>query len=959
MTQSTQARVDAATPLPAAEVGDSPPPKRNFAARLFGYDLFISFALGPAPRGTLSYASDLARRLRERDFSVFFSEDEAPPGERLDSTLLKALHSSRLLVVIANCGTLEQPRWVRKEVEEFRRRHPGRPIIPISIGGALRDPALGAAAQEWLAFQDKIWLDESNEAASDGIASKAVLERLATAPTRVRANVRWRWLARGVMAVLATLAVALGVAAKVATDSAERARDELRRAVSLRLIGEAPAMLDGARAGGDEHTLQQVLVAQRLAGSSAEADRALLSTLKAMPHLSKAVNTGLRIGDVAFSRDGTHVVSGASDGSLQVWDASTLQALGSALKSKQNDISTLALSADGKTLVAGSSDGTLQLWDLAIRKPLGEAMKAHKNEAPPWSDFGVQTVAISPDGRRAASAGWDWTLKLWDAKAAKQEGEPLMEAEGFVNRAIAFNADGSRIAAAGNELVLRLWNAETRELLATLDLRKAFQGDDDVAGLAFSPAGADGFDIVAGTEHKGVWLWNAKTGERRLLEGTPSGKVTRVTFSADGLRVLASTESGRVQVWNAATGKPVGALQAGADGSHTAVDFSLDGGSVVSGDQDGRLRLWDIAGRHSLLAVLKPGHEDERNLVFGTNGALLAIGNSAGKVELRSMQDGHVVRALAGAVARDADLVALSADGARLVTTRTSGAFMQLWNTETGHPIGEPVKAQHRRFFNGAAFRFDGARVVTYEQEGDTPGDYTQVDGRLQVWDANTGQAIGQPLTGHQGGVRHARFDPQGTTLVSAGADGTLRLWDAERQLSLPAPAMLHEHVAVVAFSPDGRQIVSGADNGSVKVWDVNAAGAKADVSATGKARPRLDLKFSETQIWAVAFSPDGARVFASGSDGVRLWNAHTGHLIGSLPHSARQGPVFDLAFNPKGMMLGYTKAGFVIQWPQPAAWAELLCARLTRNMGRQAWKDLVSPEINYQVQCPSLPATA
>ena len=211
--QSTQALVDAATPLPSAEAGDSPPPKRNFAARLFGYDVFISFALGPAPRGSLSYASDLARRLRERDFSVFFSEDEAPPGEHLDSTLLKALHGSRLLVVIANRGTLEQPRWVRKEVEEFRRRHPGRPIIPISIGGALQDPALAAAAQEWLAFQDKIWLDESNEAASDGIASKAVLERLATAPTRVRANVWWRWLVRGVMAVLATLAVALGVAA--------------------------------------------------------------------------------------------------------------------------------------------------------------------------------------------------------------------------------------------------------------------------------------------------------------------------------------------------------------------------------------------------------------------------------------------------------------------------------------------------------------------------------------------------------------------------------------------------------------------------------------------------------------------------------------------------------------------------------------------------------------------------
>src|SRR5215217_1506091 len=112
--------------------------QRGFAARLFGYDLFISFALGPPPRGTQSYASDLARRLRERDFTVFFSEDEAPPGERLDGALRAALHRAKTLVVIANRGTLDDQRWVRTEVEEFRNRHPARPVVSISVGGALR-----------------------------------------------------------------------------------------------------------------------------------------------------------------------------------------------------------------------------------------------------------------------------------------------------------------------------------------------------------------------------------------------------------------------------------------------------------------------------------------------------------------------------------------------------------------------------------------------------------------------------------------------------------------------------------------------------------------------------------------------------------------------------------------------------------------------------------------------------
>src|SRR6516165_12477480 len=132
-----------ATAAPAAK---SSAPKRNNAARVFGYDVFISFALGPPPRGTHSYASDLARRLRERDFTVFFSEDEAAPGEQLDTTLLKALYRSRILVVIANRGTLEAPRWVRQEVEAFRGRHADRPIIPISVAGALQDATLAEQA---------------------------------------------------------------------------------------------------------------------------------------------------------------------------------------------------------------------------------------------------------------------------------------------------------------------------------------------------------------------------------------------------------------------------------------------------------------------------------------------------------------------------------------------------------------------------------------------------------------------------------------------------------------------------------------------------------------------------------------------------------------------------------------------------------------------------------------------
>ena len=177
----------------------TPTPRGNGAlgnaARLFGYDVFISFALGASPRGSRSYASDLARRLRELDYTVFFSEDEAPAGGELDATLKTALNRSRVLLVIANRGTLAEPRWVRVEVEEFRRKHPDRPVIAISIGGALEDAELGRTAQAWLAWKDRIWINDTQTACDEGVVSDDALLRLATAPTAVRASTRWRWTA--------------------------------------------------------------------------------------------------------------------------------------------------------------------------------------------------------------------------------------------------------------------------------------------------------------------------------------------------------------------------------------------------------------------------------------------------------------------------------------------------------------------------------------------------------------------------------------------------------------------------------------------------------------------------------------------------------------------------------------------------------------------------------------------
>jgi TIR domain len=295
-----------------------PVPMRSKAARLFGYDVFISFALGPPPRGTRGYASDLARKLRELDFTVFFSEDEASPGSQLDDTLRKALYRSRILVVVANRATLDSPRWVRLEVEEFRKRNPGRAVIPISIEGALQDAVLGERANEWLQFRDRIWIDESAAAAESASVSDEVLARLATAPSSTRANSRWRRVVRGVVTALVVLTSGMAIAWWVAVENAAKARAELHRSTALRLAAESQNAVAAGSTSDDERALLQVVAAYRIQ-QAPEVDRALLTALHQRRALLRLIPVGTPVAAIAFHPDGRRVAAGTLDVRHRHW----------------------------------------------------------------------------------------------------------------------------------------------------------------------------------------------------------------------------------------------------------------------------------------------------------------------------------------------------------------------------------------------------------------------------------------------------------------------------------------------------------------------------------------------------------------------------------------------------------------------------------------------------------------
>ena len=126
---------------------------------------------------------------------------------------------------------------------------------------------------------------------------------------------------------------------------------------------------------------------------------------------------------------------------------------------------------------------------------------------------------------------------------------------------------------------------------------------------------------------------------------------------------------------------------------------------------------------------------------------------------------------------------------------------MRVWDAVTGRARGEPLTG-HTGRVDAAAIGRAGDRDVIVSASS---------DGTVRVWDAVTGRARGEPLTGHTGGVRGVAIGRAGDrdVIVSASSDGTVRIWDSAEGRSLVID-LLGPAVAA-ALAKDGRSFCASA----------------------------------------------------------------------------------------------------------------------------------------------------
>jgi WD40 repeat protein len=308
------------------------------------------------------------------------------------------------------------------------------------------------------------------------------------------------------------------------------------------------------------------------------------------------------INALAFSPDGTSLVSGGGDRVIRFWDPRS-GSISASLYGHQGSISALALNPQGNLLVSSGRDRTMKVWDVKSGALL------HTIDVRDDGIWGVNAMSFSLDGKSFVSGGHNGSLKVWDTALWKTERSLLIDNDEVGEAmSVVFSPDGKQILSGHEDGKLRLWDVRTGRLLRAIK-----SGGRRVRGV-FTP---DGKMVVAvNSDDNPVRIIDARRGViiRAIGKKEELSYIDWVAINPDG-KILAVAESGGdVSLWEIRSGKLVIRFTPGDSYSDDdIVAFSPDGKTLAAGGLNQNILLWELKSRHlqwSLLPLRSKSKEE-------------------------------------------------------------------------------------------------------------------------------------------------------------------------------------------------------------------------------------------------------------------------------------------------------------------------------------------------------------
>ncbi|MGD2067614.1 MAG: WD40 repeat domain-containing protein, partial [Gemmatimonadota bacterium] len=437
----------------------------------------------------------------------------------------------------------------------------------------------------------------------------------------------------------------------------------------------------------------------------------------------------LAVVSLAWSPDGTKLVSGNRVGALRFWDPWVGSPDDLLFGDWDLGVWSLTWSADGKLLALGVGSGQVVLADPAERQQA--ALPTGHRDC-------VRGLAFGPDGRVLASCGDDGTVRLWEARSlwerAPSMGDPREGAHSDRVHRLTWSDDGRFLAArdAGARVICR--DAETGGPLGAL------KGSQELPAAAIAPGrpGIILFGPRAGDERNvPVLRWDRGMDATTVLVRAP-GPGFALALSPDG-KVLASGDVAGT-VW--LTG-----VQAGDSRGVFLIEKAL------GFRPEGRLPVWGLAW------------SPDGRLIAAAGAMGLVIWNVPSGVEAQTvlrrprlpgpMEDTGPSGEGGTVLWLEEHPVAWSPDGSVLASS-SSESTIHLWRPITGEPIG--ALEGHEGVVSALDWSSDGRLLASASH-----------DGTVRVWDVSGRRpvAVARCLSS----VLAVRFDA-GPNALQAADDG-------------------------------------------------------------------------------------------------------------------------------------------------------------------------------------------
>lgn len=488
-----------------------------------------------------------------------------------------------------------------------------------------------------------------------------------------------------------------------------------------------------------------------------------------------------------FSKDGQTLFSASHDGTLRLWPIGT-NSEPEIVKLDLAEIGTMAVSRDDRFIAAGGVNRGVKLW------PQGQ-WNAPRTIA---DDAGKATaLALSPDGNLLA-VGWNTNSPLSQIRIYQTlDGKLLSTLEGHGPNvaSLDFSSDGKYLASVGTDSKAKVWD------LAASKVSKEF---DILVGtcVSFSP---DGKLLAVGKERWQLDIFDLESRSRLHTIYTLNQGSRTVRFSPDASRIVIGTGCGEVRYWSI-TDRQFEVRSFGHVGRVNDVAISPDGKSVLSVGGDCTLRRWSLA--------------------FPVQNQILdRQENGLQNVDFRSDGQRYLVCNYTGGNIRDAksDKVLFSSPPTAFLTfsqdnkilgghdgTNPSGrhGYYGLWDASTGSELHRFPSQLDGGPNNSPAFSPDGKLIA---------GTFWTKN-YAKVWNIRTGAEV-HTLTDTE--AFSVAFSPDGQT-IATGHKSSINLWNLSDGKKIRSFNGHSTPIHQLQFTPDGKMLISAGSDGSLRVWKID-----------------------------------------------------------------------------------------------------------------------------------------